>query len=100
MKIFYSQSLCGPLLTVETEVNGGFKSTNERGPSLVGSLGLSALVDQVQIFFSSPYTISIPVPISQQAVQAVVLGRLSFSMCLCLFHCRRRIYFLFLCVHS
>ncbi len=25
-----------PLLTVETEVNGDSKSTNERGPSLVG----------------------------------------------------------------
>ncbi len=32
-----------PLLTVETEVNGDFKvkTTNERGPSLFGSLGLS-----------------------------------------------------------
>jgi hypothetical protein len=30
-----------PLLTVETEVNGDSKRTNERGPSLVGSLGLS-----------------------------------------------------------
>ncbi len=29
------------LLTVETEVNGGSKSTNERGPFLVGSLVLS-----------------------------------------------------------
>jgi hypothetical protein len=28
-----------PLLTVETEENGDSKSTNERGPSLVGSLG-------------------------------------------------------------
>jgi hypothetical protein len=26
-----------PLLTVETEVNGDSKSTNERGPFLVGS---------------------------------------------------------------
>jgi hypothetical protein len=26
-----------PLLTVETEVNGGSNRTNERGPSLVGS---------------------------------------------------------------
>jgi hypothetical protein len=25
-----------PLLTVETEINGDSKSTNERGPSLVG----------------------------------------------------------------
>jgi hypothetical protein len=30
-----------PLLNVETGVNGDSKSTNERGPSLVGSLGLS-----------------------------------------------------------
>jgi hypothetical protein len=30
-----------PLLTVETEVNGDSKSTNERGPFLVASLGLS-----------------------------------------------------------
>jgi hypothetical protein len=30
-----------PLLTVETEVNGNSKRTNERGPSLVGLLGLS-----------------------------------------------------------
>jgi hypothetical protein len=27
-------------MTVETEVNGDSKSTNERGPSLVGSLSL------------------------------------------------------------
>ncbi len=44
---------------------------------------LAALVDQVQIFFPSPYTISIPVPNSQNAGQAVVLGRLSLSMFLC-----------------
>ncbi len=30
-----------PLLTVETEVNWDYKSTNERGPFLVGSLVLS-----------------------------------------------------------
>jgi hypothetical protein len=30
-----------PLLSVETEVNGESKSTNERGPSWVGSLGFS-----------------------------------------------------------
>ncbi len=29
-----------PLLTVETEVYGDLKSTNEMGPSLVDSLGL------------------------------------------------------------
>ncbi len=30
-----------PLLTVETEANRDSKSTNERGPSLFGSLGSS-----------------------------------------------------------
>jgi hypothetical protein len=30
-----------PLLTVETEVIGDSKSANDRGPSLIGSLGLS-----------------------------------------------------------
>ncbi len=60
-----------PLLTVETKVNGDSKSTNERGPSLVSSLGMScrykrfcfaltALVGQIQHVFSPPYTISIP----------------------------------------
>ncbi len=60
----------GPLLTVETEVNWGSKSTNERDGSLVGSLGLSCKykifffcfgcsVDQVQIFLPSPFTILI-----------------------------------------
>jgi hypothetical protein len=39
-----------PLLTVETEVNGDSKSTNERGPSLVGSLGLLA---RYKRFFSA-----------------------------------------------
>ncbi len=32
-----------PLLTVETEVNGDSKSTNEKGPFLVGSLGYVTL---------------------------------------------------------
>ncbi len=32
--------------TVETEVNGVSKSTNERGPFLVGSLGLSCAYKQ------------------------------------------------------
>jgi hypothetical protein len=59
-----------PLMTDETEVNGDSKSTNDRGPSLVGSLGLScrrykrfcsalaALVGPVQNIFSSPCAIS------------------------------------------
>jgi hypothetical protein len=59
-----------PLLTVETEVNGDSKITNEKGPSLVGSLGLlcggtkdicsfalAALVGPVQniFFLTVPY---------------------------------------------
>ncbi len=56
-----------PLLTVETEVNGDSKSTYEKGPSLVGSFGLScrykrfffnlgldALIGQYEIFFPRP----------------------------------------------
>ncbi len=55
---------------VETELNGDSKSTNEKGPSLFGSLGLScrykrfcsalaALIGPVQKKnFPSPYTIS------------------------------------------
>jgi hypothetical protein len=39
-----------PLLTVETEVNGDSKGTNERGPFLVGSL--NCLVMQVQEILS------------------------------------------------
>ena len=79
-----------PLVTVQTEVNGDSKSTNERGPSLVGSLGLSCrykrffmpwLLQLVQykIIFFSPYNITIPL---SPAGQAAVLGRLSLSMCL------------------
>ncbi len=53
----------GPLLNVETEVNGDSKSTSETGTSLVGSLGLScqfkrsalaAIVDAVH--FASLYS--------------------------------------------
>ncbi len=79
-----------PLLTVETEVKGASKKTNERGPFLAGSLDLScwhkrfcsalaALVDLVQNIFSSLYTISIPLSPSGQAA---VLGRLFLSVCL------------------
>jgi hypothetical protein len=57
-----------PLLTVENEVDGDSKSTNERGPSLVifsarrvGTRNfcpaLAALVGPVQNNFSSLYTI-------------------------------------------
>jgi hypothetical protein len=81
-------------LTVETEVNGDSNRTNERGPFLVGSLGLpcrynsfcfalAAVVGQVQkyVFISVHYFNSF-VPIAQQAGQAAVLGRLSRSVCL------------------
>ncbi len=57
-----------PLLTVETEVNGDSKSTNERGPSLVGSSYRAETIDFCSalaylvspIFFISPSTISVP----------------------------------------
>ncbi len=61
------------LLTVETEVNGDSKSTNERGPSLASSCRYKRL-----LLFSSPYNLC--VPIAQQPGQAVVQGRL-FSEC-------------------
>ncbi len=76
-----------PLVTFETEVNRDSKSTNERCPSLVGSLGLSchykrffyalaALVGSVQdIFFLTVHYFN-PFP---SAGQAAVLGRLSLS---------------------
>ncbi len=35
------------LLTVETEVNGDSKSTNERGPFLVISFGLAVMVQEI-----------------------------------------------------
>ncbi len=80
------------LLTVETEVNGDSTSTNDRGPFLVGSLGLlcrsrefssvlAALVGPVQnIFFLTVHYFNSFVPISQQAWQTAVLGRLSLSL--------------------
>jgi hypothetical protein len=70
--IIFCRKLPTLLLTVETEVNGDSKSTNERGSSLVGSLGFSCRYKRFlfllgcysgpvqNIFFSSPYTISIP----------------------------------------
>jgi hypothetical protein len=85
-----------PLLTVETEVNGDLKSTNERGPFWVGSLGLlcfvgtrdfcsalAALFGPVQnIFFLTVHYFSSFFPIAQLARKAVALVRLSLSMCL------------------
>ena len=83
-----------PLLTVEIESNGDSKSTNERGPSLVSSSGLSCRYKRflsrigssqpsTQYFFRHCTQYFNPfVSIAQQAGQAVVLGRLSLSMCL------------------
>jgi hypothetical protein len=83
-----------PLLTVETEVNGDSKSTNERCPSLVGHWAcravtrdfcsaLAALVGSVQnIVFLTVHYFNSFVPIAQQSGQAVVLGCLSLSICL------------------
>jgi hypothetical protein len=70
-------------------VNGDSKSTNERGTSSVGSLGLSCRYKRflfclgcsnrpsTNYFFHRTV-----VPIAQQAGQATVPGRLSTSMCL------------------
>jgi hypothetical protein len=82
-------------MTVETEVNGDSRSTNDSCPTLVGSLGLSCLVKEIfvlpwllysaqykTIFFLAVHYLNSLVPSAQQAEQAVVLGRLSLSMCL------------------
>ena len=87
-----------PLLTVETEANGDLWSTNQRGPSLVCSLGSpcrykrfssclgSSSQPGTQYFFPHLTLINFMcphvVPIAQQPWQAVVPGRLSLSMCL------------------
>jgi hypothetical protein len=84
------------LLTANTEVNGDSKSTNERGPSLVGLLGLpwrtrdfltfcpalAALVSSVQNnFFLTMHYFSSCVPMVQQVGQTAELSRLSLGMC-------------------
>ena len=82
-----------PVQTVETEVNGDSKSTNERGLWLVGwacragtrdfCSVLVALVNSVQnMCCLTVYYFNSCVPIAQQAGQATVLGRLPLSMCL------------------
>jgi hypothetical protein len=83
-----------PLLTVVNEVIGDSMSTNEKGPSLVGSLCLSyrycsalaALVGPVQNIF--PYcTQLIPVSSSPSKLGSqLCLGCLSLSVCLCSHH--------------
>jgi hypothetical protein len=83
-----------PLLIVKTELNGCSKSTNERGPSLVGLLGLSCRYKRSlfcpccssrpskKYFFLTVHYFDSFVHIAQQAGQAAALGRLSLSMCL------------------
>ncbi len=89
-----------PLLTVETEVNGGSKSTNERCLSLVGSFrcagtrdfypALIAQVSQVQniCFFFALHYFTLYVPIALQPGQAVVQGRRSLNVCLWSEYCK------------
>ncbi len=82
-----------PLLTVETEVNGDLKRTNERR-SLIGLLGCragtrdfcsawAALVGQYKKIFPRHYIISVHLsPSTRKAGQAVVQGCLSLTACL------------------
>jgi hypothetical protein len=49
------------MLTVETEGNGDSKSMNDRGPSLIGSLGLSC---RYNIFFLTVHYFNAFVPIA------------------------------------
>ncbi len=72
----------------------GLKEYKWKGPSLVGSLGLSSWHKSFlfclgwygrpskKYFFFKVYYFNSLVPITQQARQAVVLGRLSLCMCL------------------
>jgi hypothetical protein len=80
------------MLTVET--NGDLSSTNDRGPSLRGSLGsscgckifLSCLwcssQPRTKYFFPTAHFFTLCVHIAQQPRQAVEPGRLSLNMCL------------------
>jgi hypothetical protein len=83
------------LQTVKTEVNGDSKSTNERGSSLVGSLGLMCWWYKRFLFclggssgpvqnisFLTVHYFNAFASIAQQAGQAAVPGRLSLRMCL------------------
>ncbi len=84
-----------PLLTIETKGNGDSKSTNQRGPSLVGSLGLSCRrykrflfclgcysLPSTKYFFLTVHYFNSFVPIAEQVGQAAVLGHLPLSVCL------------------
>ncbi len=67
-------------LTVETEMNGDSKITNERVPYtwLVCFAHRAGTGD----FFLTVHYFNFFVPIAQLARQAAVLGRISLSMCL------------------
>jgi hypothetical protein len=85
-----------PLLIVETEVNGDSKSTNERGSSLVGLLGLPCRYKRflpclgcssqpsTNIFSLTIHYFNSCVPIAQQAGHWAGnrAGSPSLSMCL------------------
>jgi hypothetical protein len=80
-----------PQLTVKTEVNGDSKSKKERGPSMVGSLGLSYRYMRflsclgcsswrtTKYFFPQHKLFQFMYSIAQQAGQAALLGRLSLK---------------------
>jgi hypothetical protein len=84
----------GPCRPIATEVNRDSGSTNERDPSLIGSLGLTcrykrfcsawaAPVGPVQnIFFPIVHNINFSVPIIQQASPTVRQGHQSLYACL------------------
>jgi hypothetical protein len=79
-------------MIIETEVNGDSTSTNERGPPLglscrykrfLPCLCCSRLPSTNIFFLYYLYTLfQFIYPIAQQAGHAVVLGRLSLSICL------------------
>jgi hypothetical protein len=79
-----------PLLTVETDMHGDSKITNERGPSLAffrraGTIdffhALAALVSPVEnIIFLDAHFFTLLVSIAHQTGQAGVLGHLSLCL--------------------
>ncbi len=90
-----------PLLTVETAMNGDSTSTNDRGPSLVGSLGLLCWLKRFlfslgcssrpskKYFFPHRTQFEFICPHHPASWAAVVLGRLSLSMCLWIRRCNK-----------
>jgi len=87
-----------PLLNVETEANGVSWNKNERGPSLVGSLGSSCWYNRflsclgcssqpsTNVIFLTERFFTLWVPVAQKPGQAVVLGRQSLFLCAELTH--------------